>query len=55
MKNIFIIILTLASSMAFSQIDEFKKKQLQAEQKSTDFVYEANELANENDFVFVLN
>ena len=51
MKNIFITILILISSIAFSQIDEFNKKQLEAEKNSTDLVYEANELASENDFV----
>ena len=51
MKNLFVVILSLVSSIAFSQIDEFKKKQEAAKQKSTDFVYQANELANENDFV----
>lgn len=51
MKHILLLILTVVSTGSFSQTEVLKKKQLIAEQKSNDFVYGANELASENEFV----
>ncbi|WP_341216314.1 tetratricopeptide repeat protein [uncultured Wocania sp.] len=47
MKNISIIILTLISSFSFAQ----EKEQLLALKKANNYVYEANNLVNEDDFV----
>lgn len=51
MKNIITYILIFVSIAAFSQTDELKKKQIESQQKSTDYVHEANELVNGNEFI----
>lgn len=47
MKNIVIFILSLFTAYSFSQ----EKEQLLAQKKANNYVYEANNLANEDDFV----
>jgi Tfp pilus assembly protein PilF len=51
MKHLFLVILTLVSTISLAQTEALKKKQLLAEQKSNDFVYQANELTGDNEFV----
>ncbi|TXE08200.1 tetratricopeptide repeat protein [Gelidibacter salicanalis] len=50
MKHLTLLVL-LFTSFAFSQIDENQKEQLSATKQSNDFVYEANQLMDTDDFI----
>jgi len=50
MKHLTLLVLFM-TSFAFSQTDENEKEQLSATKKSNDFVYEANQLMDTDDFI----